>query len=211
MAGRGVRGWFKVRFITGFFVTVPVVVTAYVLWIFYSEVDGFLSPVFEQILGRRVPALGFLTAVVIIFCVGIIATNVVGRRVLYWAERLLRRVPIFGRVYPAVKDLIEAFSPQRRSGFREFVIVEHPREGIYTYGFRTGEVRVEAAKPEPLVTVYVPTNHLYLGDIILVPRSGVLPTGLSIEEGIRIILSAGTAAPRRIPSPGVGESDVGAK
>jgi uncharacterized membrane protein len=211
MAGRGVRGWFKVRFITGFFVTVPVVVTAYVLWIFYSEVDGFLSPLFEQILGRRVPALGFLTAVVIIFCVGIIATNVVGRRVLYWAEWLLRRVPIFGRVYPAVKDLIEAFSPQRRSGFREFVIVEHPREGIYTYGFRTGEVRVEAAKPEPLVTVYVPTNHLYLGDIILVPRSGVLSTGLSIEEGIRIILSAGTAAPRRIPSPGVGESDVGPK
>jgi uncharacterized membrane protein len=211
MAGRGVRGWFKVRFITGFFVTVPVVVTAYVLWIFYSEIDGFLSPVFEQIVGRRVPALGFLSAIVIIFCVGIFATNVVGRRVLYWAEWLLRRVPIFGRVYPAVKDLIEAFSPHRRSGFREFVIVEHPREGIYTYGFRTGEVRVEAAKPEPLVTVYVPTNHLYLGDIILVPRSGVLPTGLSIEEGIRIILSAGTAAPRRIPSPGVGEADVGPK
>ena len=208
MARRGVQGWFKVRFITGFFVTVPVVVTAYVLWIFYSEVDGFLSPVFEQILGRRIPALGFLSAVVIIFGVGVIATNVVGRRILFWGEWVLRRVPIFGRVYHAVKDLVDAFSPQRRSGFREFVIVEHPREGIYTYGFRTGEVRVDAAKPEPLVTVYVPTNHLYLGDIILVPRSGVLPTGLSIEEGIRIILSAGTAAPRRIPSRGSGESDV---
>src|SRR5262245_23692931 len=180
MPGRGVRGWFKVRFITGFFVTVPVVVTAYVLWIFYSEIDNFLSPVFEQLLGRRYPALGFLSAVVIIFCVGIVATNVVGRRVLYWAEWLLRRTPIFGRVYPAVKDLIEAFSPQRRSGFREFVIVEHPREGIYTYGFRTGEVRVDAAKPEPLVTVYVPTNHLYLGDIILLPQDSVLPTGLTI-------------------------------
>jgi uncharacterized membrane protein len=209
MARRGVRGWFKVRFIAGFFVTVPVVVTAYVLWIFYSEIDSFLSPVFEQILGRRYPALGFLSAIVIIFCVGIFATNVVGRRVLQWAEWLLRRVPIFGRVYPAVKDLIEAFSPQRRSGFREFVIVEHPREGIYTYGFRTGEVRVDAAKPEPLVTVYVPTNHLYLGDIILVPRSGVLPTGLSIEEGIRIILSAGTAAPRHISGPPALDRELG--
>ena len=103
MARRGVQGWFKVRFIAGFFVTVPVVVTAYVLWIFYSEVDGFLSPVFEGILGRRFPALGFLSAIVIIFCVGIVATNVVGRRVLSWAEWLLRRTPIFGRVYPAVK------------------------------------------------------------------------------------------------------------
>jgi uncharacterized membrane protein len=203
---RRIQSWFKVRFITGFFVTVPVVVTAYVLWIFYREVDGFLSPVYEQILGRPVPALGFFTAVAIIFLMGVLATNVVGRRVLTWAERLLRWVPIFGRVYPAVKDLIEAFSPHRRSGFREFVIVEHAREGLYTYGFRTGEVRVEGTKADFLVTVYIPTNHLYLGDIILVPQESVLSTGLSIEEGIRIILSAGTAAPRRIPvsAPAVG-------
>lgn len=204
-----VQSWFKVRFITGFFVTVPVVLTAYVLWIFYRGVDGFLSPVYEQILGRPVPALGFVTAIVIIFMMGVLATNVVGRRVLQWAEWLLRRVPIFGRVYPAVKDLIEAFSPNRRSGFREFVVVEHPREGIYTYGFRTGEVRVDGTKPGSLVTVYIPTNHLYLGDIILVPQDGVRSTGLSIEEGIRIILSAGTAAPRRIPAPPPLERDVG--
>jgi uncharacterized membrane protein len=198
MPAARVRSWFKVRFIAGFFVTVPVVLTAYVLWIFYREVDGFLSPVYEQIVGRHTPGLGFLTAVVIIFLVGVIATNVVGRKVVQWAERLLRWVPIFGRVYPAVKDLIEAFSPRRRSGFREFVIVEHPRDGVYTYGFRTAELRVEGAKPETLVTVYVPTNHLYLGDIVLVPPDGVIPTGLTIEEGIRIILSAGTAAPPRI-------------
>jgi uncharacterized membrane protein len=203
-----VRGWFKVRFITGFFVIVPVVLTSYVLWIFFREVDGFLSPVYEQMVGRPVPGLGFLTAIVIIFLVGVVATNVVGRRVLSWGEVLLRRVPIFGRVYHAVKDLLDAFSPQRRSGFREFVVVEHPREGIYTYGFRTGEVRVEGTKPETLVTVYVPTNHLYLGDIILVPADSVLPTGLSIEEGIRIVLSAGTAAPRRLPAPAPLDGDV---
>jgi uncharacterized membrane protein len=196
-----VRGWFKVRFITGFFVTVPVVLTAYVLWIFYREVDGLLSPVYEQILGHHIPGLGFVTAVVIIFVVGLFATNVVGRRILLWAERVFRRLPIFGRVYPAVKDLIEAFSPDRRSGFQAFVIIEHPRETVYTYGFLTGEVRVEGAKPDRLATVYVPTNHLYLGDIVLVPRDTVISTGLSIEEGIRIILSAGTAAPRRIASP----------
>jgi uncharacterized membrane protein len=204
-----IQSWFKVRFITGFFVTVPIVVTAYVLWVFYREVDDFLSPVYERIIGHRVPSLGFITAVVIIFLMGVLATNVVGRRVLSWGERLLRRVPIFGRVYPAVKDLIEAFSPHRRSGFREFVVVQHPREGVYTYGFRTGEVRVDGTKPESLVTVYVPTNHLYLGDIILVPRDGVLPTGLSIEEGIRIILSAGTAAPRHISGPPALDRDLG--
>jgi uncharacterized membrane protein len=136
--------------------------------------------------------------VVIIFLVGVVATNVVGRRVLSWVESLLFHVPIVRRVYPAVRDLIEAFSPARRSGFREFVIIEHPREGSYTYGFLTREIRVDGIKPEPMATVYVPTNHLYLGDIVLVPRPAVITTGLSIEEGIRIILSAGTAAPRRI-------------
>jgi len=196
-----IRSWFKVRFITGFFVTVPVVLTAWVLWVFYREVDGFLSPVFEQILGRHVPALGFLTAVILIFLIGVIATNVVGRRVLTWAERFLFLVPVVRSVYPAVKELVEAFSPRRRSGFRAFVIVEHPREGVYTYGFLTGSVRVEGLKPESLASVYVPTNHLYLGDLILVPREAVVSTGLSIEEGIRIILSAGTAAPRRISGP----------
>jgi uncharacterized membrane protein len=193
-----VRSWFKVRFIAGFFVTVPVVLTVWVLWAFYREVDGFLSPVYEQVLGRSVPALGFLTAIAIIFVIGVFATNVVGRRVLGWGESLLFWLPIVRRVYPAVKELVEAFSPQRRSGFREFVIVEHPREGIYTYGFLTGDVRVEGLKPGALMSVYVPTNHLYLGDIVLVPPQVVVSTGLSIEEGIRIILSAGTAAPPRI-------------
>jgi len=215
MAGQ-VQSWFKVRFITGFFVTVPVVLTAWVLWVFFRGVDGFLSPVYEQVLGRRVPALGFLTAIAIIFLIGVIATNVVGRRVLRWGEWVLLHVPIVRRVYPAVKELVEAFSPQRRSGFREFVIVEHPREGSYTYGFRTGAVRVEGAKPELLVAVYVPTNHLYLGDIVMVPRHAIIPSGLSIEEGIRVVLSGGTASPRRIrggpptpESPDLGPSDLG--
>ena len=88
-------------------------------------------------------------------------------------------MPVVRRVYPAVRDLIEAFSPARRSGFREFVIIEHPRDGSYTYGFLTREVRVDGIKPDPMATVYVPTNHLYLGDIVLVPRAAVIPTGLS--------------------------------
>jgi uncharacterized membrane protein len=199
-----VQSWFKVRFITGFFVTVPIVLTAWVLWIFYSEVDGVLAPIYEHVLGRRVPALGFLTAIALIFVIGLLATNVVGRRVLQWGEGLIRRVPLVRRVYPTVKDFVDAFSPSRRSGFREFVVVEHPREGCYSYAFLTGDLHVEGTKPESLVTVFVPTNHLYLGDIVLVPKDGVVSTGLSIEEGIRIILSAGTAAPARLPFPGPG-------
>jgi uncharacterized membrane protein len=197
-----IQSWFKVRFLAGFFATVPVVLTAWVLWLFYASVDNFLAPLYEQFLGRQVPGLGFLTAIVIIFVIGVLATNVVGRRVVQWGERLLLRIPLVRRVYPTVKDFVDAFSPTRRSGFREFVLIEHPREGAYCYGFLTGDVRVEGAKPDALASVYVPTNHLYLGDIVLVPRDAVIATGLTIEDGIRIILSAGTAAPSHLPHPG---------
>jgi uncharacterized membrane protein len=195
-----IRSWFKVRFITGFFVTVPVVLTAWVLWVFYAFVDDFMAPLYEQFLGRHVPGLGFVTALVILFVIGVFATNVVGRRVVQWAETLLLRVPLVRRVYPTVKDFVEAFSPHRRTSFREFVLVEHPRPGAWVYGFLTGEIAVPGGRPELLVSVYVPTNHLYLGDVVLVPPAAIRSTGLSIEDGIRIVLSAGTGAPSRLPA-----------
>jgi uncharacterized membrane protein len=202
-----VQSWFKVRFFTGVFVTLPVVLTAWVFWLFYSNVDDFLAPLYEHLLGRHVPGLGFLTAILIIFVIGVFATNVVGRRVVQWGERVILYIPLVRRVYPTVKDFVDAFSPHRRTGFREFVIVEHPRDGAYAYGFLTGNVRVEGTKPDALVSVYIPTNHLYLGDIVLVPRDAIVATGLSVEDGIRVILSAGTAAPPRLPA--VGDSGLG--
>ena len=194
------KSWLKVRFIAGFFVTVPAVATAWLLWVFWSKVDDILAPMYERIIGRPVPGLGFLTAVAIIFLMGTIARNVVGRRVIAWGDTLLLKVPIYRRLYPSVKMLLDAFSPARRSSFKAVVLVQHPREGAWAFGFVTSEVLVEVPEGKAeMVTVFVPTNNLYLGDITVVPRTDAIPTGLSVEEGIRIILSAGTATPSRLP------------
>lgn len=132
--------------------------------------------------------------------VGIIATNVVGRRILAWVERLFLRIPIFRSIYPSVKQLLDSFSPEKRTSFKEVVLAEHPRKGEFVFGFLTGEVLVEGPEGKrEMVTVFVPTNNLYLGDVILLPKEEVIPTGLTVEEGLRVILSAGTAAPSRIP------------
>jgi uncharacterized membrane protein len=153
-----------------------------------------------RILGRAVPGLGFLTAVAIILIMGTIARNVVGRRVLAWGDMLLLRVPIYRRLYPSVKMLIDSFSPERRSAFGAVVLVEHPRQGEYAFGFVTSDVVVEMPNGKrEMVTVFIPTNNLYLGDVVMVPRDDVVPTGLPVEEGIRIILSAGNATPRQLP------------
>lgn len=194
------RNWLKVRFITGFFVTVPAIATAWLLYVFWDAIDGFFSPGYERIFGRRIPGLGFLTAVILILVMGTIATNVVGRRILARVERLLTRVPIFRSIYPTIKELFASFSPEKRGSFKEVVLAEHPRKGAFAFGFLTSEFLLEGAEGKrQMVTVFVPTNNLYLGDVIVVPRDEAISTGLSVEEGIRIILSAGTASPPRLP------------
>jgi uncharacterized membrane protein len=194
------KNWLKVRFIAGFFVTVPAFATGWLLWIFWSAIDDFFYPMYTRIFGRPVPGLGFLTAAVIILLMGITARNVVGRRVLAWADKLLLRVPIYRRLYPSIKMLIDAFSPERRSSFKAVVLVQHPREGEFAFAFVTSELILDAPDGKrEMVTVFIPSNNLYLGDVVVVPREDVLSTRLSVEEGIRIILSAGTATPPRLP------------
>jgi len=199
MAGR-VGSWFRVRFISGFFVTVPTIATSWLLWVFWNSIDQFFSPGYERFFGRQIPGLGFLTAIVLILLVGIIATNVVGRRVVTLVESLMLRIPVFRSIYPSVKQLLEAFSPERRSSFKEVVLAEHPRKGEYVFGFLTGEVSVEGPEGvRQMVTVFIPTNNLYLGEVILLQKNEVVYTGLTVEEGLRILLSAGTAVPGRLP------------
>src|SRR6266852_3704299 len=187
------RNWIKVRFITGFFVTVPAVATAWLLYVFWDAIDKFFSPGYERLFGQRVPGLGFLTAVLLILFMGTVATNVVGRRILI-------RVPIFRNIYPSIKQLLEVFSPEKRQAFKSVVLAEHPRKGAFVFGFVTSEVLVETPDGKrDMATVFVPTNNLYLGDVIVLPREEIITTGLTVEEGIRIILSAGTATPARLP------------
>ena len=204
----GLSNWFKVRFIAGIFVTLPAFVTAWILWMFWSKIDDLFTPMYLQLFGRVVPGLGFLTAVAIILIMGAIARNVVGRRVLAWGEMVLLKVPVFRTLYPSIKMFVDAFSPERRGAFRAVVLVQHPREGAWAFGFVTSELSLDVPGGNgqdtvggdgQMVTVFVPTNNLYLGDIIVVPRHDVLFTGLTVEEGLRVILSAGTATPQRLP------------
>ena len=118
------RNWIKVRFITGFFVTVPAVATAWLLYVFWDAIDKFFSPGYERIFVQCVPGLGFMTAVLLILFMGTLATNVVGRRILARVERLFIRVPIFRNIYPSIKQLLEAFSPEKRQAFKSVVLAE---------------------------------------------------------------------------------------
>jgi uncharacterized membrane protein len=187
--------WLRRRFLTGFFVTVPLFISvAALVWIF-GVVDGLTTPLYDRLLGRPVPGLGMLSTVVAIMLVGVIATNVIGRRLLQRAEEILLHVPVFRTIYAPVKQLVIAFSPDNESGFKRVVLIEHATRG-YTIGFLTKEFSVDRGNgPEALIAVYVPTNHLYLGDIIICERNRAMFPDISVEEGIRIFLTGGMALP----------------
>ena len=190
--------WLRRRFLTGFFVTVPLIISvAALVWIF-QVVDGATRPFAERILGREVPGLGVLLTAGIILLVGVAATNMIGKRVLQRAEHLLLQVPVFKTIYSPVKQLVVAFSPDNEAGFKKVVIVEDPRRGMLL-GFLTKEFSLDRGRgPEAVVAVYVPTNHLYLGDVVVYPRDQAIFPDLSVEEGIRIFLTGGMALPGNV-------------
>ncbi|OGB92430.1 MAG: hypothetical protein A3G35_04230 [candidate division NC10 bacterium RIFCSPLOWO2_12_FULL_66_18] len=188
----------QIKFVTGLLVIVPIAVTVWTFWELFIFVDGLLAPVVADRLGRHVPGVGLLVAILLVLLMGVFATNVVGRRTLGWLDGLLYRIPIFRNVYSAMKQLLNAFSPDNQVAFKEFVLVPNREKGSYSFGFLTGEVALQrgSGETEPLVAVYVPTNHLYLGDIVLVRREDIIQTRLTIPQGIQIVLSGGISIPQ---------------
>jgi uncharacterized membrane protein len=199
--------WFRRTFLAGFFVTVPLVISvAALVWIF-GIIDGFTAPVAARVLGRRLPGLGLLITLLVILSVGAVATNVIGRRLLSRAEGWLTMIPVFRTIYAPVKQLVVAFSPDNEYGFKRVVMVEDPNRG-WVMGFLTKEFTVvRGDQPETMIAVYVPTNHLYLGDVQMYPRARAVFPDLSVEEGIRIFLTGGMSLPGRIEGKSCGRSN----
>ena len=189
--------WLRRSFITGFFVTVPLVISVFAFVWLFRLVDGFVGPIYAARLKYDIPGLGILTTAVLMLAVGALATNVIGKRVLQRGESYLLRVPVFRTIYAPVKQLVVAFSPDNEYGFKRVVMVEDARG--FLLGFLTKEFTVDRGQgPEPMVAVYVPTNHLYLGDIIICPRDKASFPDLTVEQGIRLFLTGGMSLSSRV-------------
>jgi uncharacterized membrane protein len=190
--------WLRRNFVAGFFVMVPVVISiAALVWI-VGVVDGITGPISSRLFGRQVPGLGILTTAVVLLAVGAAASNMIGKRLLQRGEGILLRVPVFRTIYAPVKQIVLAFSPDNEAGFKRVVLV-HEVGRRFVLGFLTKEFTVDRGHgAEAFIAVYVPTNHLYLGDVVVYPREQVTFPDLSVEEGLRIFLTGGMSLPPRI-------------
>lgn len=190
--------WLRRSFVAGFFVTVPLVVSVVALvWVFRLA-DQLTAGLGERLIGRHWPGLGLVATAALVLLIGTLTTNVFGRRILRKGEQVLLRLPLFSAVYSPVKQLVSAFSPDNEVGFKRMVLIEDAHRG-FVLGFLTKEFTVDRGQgPEKLLAVYVPTNHLYLGDIVVCAPDRASYPELSVQEGVRIFLTGGTGMPDRV-------------
>ena len=193
----------KNTFLAGLFIIVPLVVSVALLVWFFQKVDNLFSPIIHGIVKAiapgidHIPGTGILTGLVIILVVGFFARNVAGERVLAALDRFINRIPWYRTIYSTVKQLTDAFSPDNTRSVKEVVLVDYPREGSQAIGFRTGTVEREG---RVLAIVFVPTNHIYFGEVLFLPEESVVRLDMPVEQAIRIIVSVGIASPSRFTS-----------
>ncbi|KAF5187135.1 hypothetical protein FRX31_023273 [Thalictrum thalictroides] len=195
--GKVVQSWASKKFMTGCVILFPIAITFYITWWFICFVDGFFSPIYAH-LGINIFGLGFVTSISFIFMAGVFMSSWVGASLLGIGEWFIKRMPFVRHIYNASKQISSAISPdQNAQAFKEVAIIRHPRIGEYALGFITSSVVLQSySGDEELCCVYVPTNHMYIGDIFLINSKDVIRPNLSVREGIEIIISVGMSMPQ---------------
>ena len=186
-------------FIGGLVVLVPIVITAKALWWLFTYLDGLAHPLAMLLFGGDIQGLGFVVTLAAIFLAGLLFSAGPFKKILDGADAVLDVVPLVGSVYGTTKKVLSGFGgPQSRDAFQRFVFARLP--GRTTPGFVTGtfKLTLRDGATHDVLTVYVPTNHLYVGDIVVLPAEDVIETDLSVEDGVSLLLSAGASVPLTI-------------
>jgi len=214
----GFMGRLRAYFLAGVLVTAPIAITIYIAWWFVSFIDGHIRPLIpaaynpENYLPFSIPGIGVLTVLVVVTLIGTFTAGYVGRLVLGLGEGLVERMPVVRTVYGAVKQIFETVLAKKSNAFREVVMLQYPREGVWSLGFITGSAHpeVQRVSGEDMVNVFIPCAPPTAGYLVMVPRREVTVLNITVEDGLKLVMSGGIVVPadRRTalpaaPSPAV--------
>jgi uncharacterized membrane protein len=194
---------FKKYLLTGLLVWVPVVITIWVLHWVVSIMDQTLLLLpsawhTENLLGFHVPGVGVLLTLSILFCTGMLAANIIGVRVLGWSNTVLARIPFFNSIYSSVKQVSDTLLSSSGQAFRKAVLVRYPHHDSWSVGFVTGDLpeQMHGVVELPAVSVFVPTApNPTAGFVLLVPEKDLRPSGLTVDQALKYIVSMGVVSP----------------
>jgi uncharacterized membrane protein len=193
----------RAKIFAGILILLPLGVTFFILKFVFNTLDNILDPLVPDInlsLFHRVfhlPGVGIISFFLLLYLIGLITTNVLGRKLISWGDRLFTTIPVVKNIYTSSKQLTDAFSASRKGSFRQAVFVEFPQEGNYVLGFVTNElIDIERQKK---VTVFVPTAFVPpQGFLLFLPKEKILPSQLTVEEAIKAIMSVGIVTPHTL-------------
>lgn len=187
----------KRYFLSGVLVVVPIILTYIVLKFLFEAIDGVLQPLLFRILGYYIPGLGILTTILVIVLAGVLTRNFVGARLYAVGDRLLVRMPIIRPIYSAAKQLLEAVTMPSSRSFKEVALVEYPRRGVYALCFISRRMDITVnGESRKFITVFVPSTPTPVsGVVIMVPADEVIPVDMTVEEGIKFLVSGGVVSP----------------
>ena len=199
---RSFGSWLRRRFVVGFLVALPLVVTLFFARFLFQLLDRWFRPISRQLFEREIPGLGLLLVLLAMLLLGIIATNVVGSRLLDFAERLLARVPLLSPIYQGARQITEAIQISETAEFRKVVLLEFPGRGLTSIGFVTRELAAPTQLcPEPAFVIFVPTTpNPTTGFLVTVPKRAVQVLDIEVEEGVKMLISGGLLIPRLLLS-----------
>ena len=201
---RGVMSRLRAYFLAGVLVTDPLGLTGLLSWWFIDFVDEKITPLIpdrynpETYLPFGIPGLGLLVLLMAVTLIGALTAGLIGRWLLQTGERVLNRMPVVRSIYSAIKQIFETVLAQQSNAFREAVLVEYPRRGIWAIGFITGTTKgeVQNLTEEETVNIFLQTTpNPTSGFLLFVPKSDVVPLGMSVEEAVKMVISGGIVTP----------------
>lgn len=199
--------WLRNSFFTGIVVATPVTVTVWLVYTFIHFVDRTVKPLVprafnpEEYLNFAIPGLGLIVAIIGLTMLGALAANILGRSLLQVGEQLVNRLPFVRNIYQTLKQLVETVFNQNQNSFKEVVMLQYPREGLWALGFITTEAKGEVKEhlSQDHLAVFVPsTPNPTSGFILFVPRADVIKLRMTVEEGAKLIISAGIVTPETV-------------
>ena len=198
----------KIRsyFLTGVIITAPVGLTFYVAILFIGFVDSRVRNIipekyhYDNLLPIEIPGIGLLFVFILLTFIGFLTAGLIGRFIIKLGERIISRLPIIRSVYGALKQIFESVIASSSKSFREVVLIEYPRKGVWAIGFITGDTKgeVQNATKENMVNVFLPTTpNPTSGFLLFVPRKDVIILDMNVEEGIKMVISGGIVTPKQ--------------
>jgi uncharacterized membrane protein len=194
----------RTYFFAGILITAPISLTIYLAWLFIRFVDERVFSVIPQeynpetYLRFSIPGIGLLLALVFLTLIGALTAGILGRAINHLFEGILNRLPVIRSLYGAIKQIMETVLANKSSAFRECVLIEYPRKGIWTLGFITGTSKgeVQEKTAEEVINVFVPTTpNPTSGFLLFVPAQDVIRLKMPIEDGLKLVVSGGIVTP----------------